>query len=283
MEKWIDDLLVDITPPEKPKFKSPIVLIHGLWTGGWCWQAWATHFSNLGWECWSVNFRGRFEERAYDVLRQLSFQDCLEDLKRVIRSASAPPVLMGHSLGGLIALKAAEEETVRGLVLVSGLPPSRINVSLPRPVELLRLKYLPLMFLQQPFSLREKDFRRTWLASVPEGRQPEVLRLMVPESSRLVGEFFKRRVQVDPKRIRSPVLVIAGNQDGVVPVTSSHEMAQQLGADILEYPGHGHWMMEEEDGERIVRDIHRWMVQKLGEEILLEDFSGRGEEPTAGG
>ena len=38
------------------------------------------------------------------------------------------------------------------------------------------------------------------------------------------------------------------------------------------YPGHGHWPLGESEGETIVRDIHRWLVQKLGDEILLAEF-----------
>ncbi len=281
MKKWIDDLLVDISPPEKPKFRSPLVLVHGLWSGSWCWRLWATHFSNLGWECWAVNFRGRFEKKAYDVLRQLSFQDCLEDLKRVVRSVPFPPVLIGHSSGGLIALKVAQEERVSALILLSSLPPGQMEFSTSRTLKLLRLKYLPLIFLRRPFRLEEKDFRRNWLASVPEGRQPDVLKRMVPESSHLVTEFFSRHVQIDPERIQCPVLVVGGSEDRLVPLASLHKMTRSLGGDILEYPGHGHWMVEEEEGERIVRDIHRWVVQRLGEGILLEEFSGREEAPNA--
>jgi hypothetical protein len=49
-------------------------------------------------------------------------------------------------------------------------------------------------------------------------------------------------------------------------------MAAWLGADFKEYPGQGHWLIER-DGESIVRDIHRWIIQKLGEKILLAEFS----------
>lgn len=281
MEKWIDDLLVDISPPEKPKFRSPLVLAHGLWTGSWCWRLWATHFSNLGWECWAVNFRGRFEKDAYGVLRRLSFQDCLEDLKRVVRSVPFPPVLIGHSLGGLIALKAAQEERVSALVLLSSLPPGQVEVSTSRTLRLLRLKYLPLIFFRRPFRLEEKDLRRNWLASVPEKRRAEALKRMVPESSRLVDDFFSRRVQGNLEKVQTPVLVVGGDQDRLVPVVSMREMAQTLGGDMLNYPGHGHWMIEEDEGERIVRDIHRWVVQRLGEEILLEELSGREENAVS--
>jgi hypothetical protein len=49
-------------------------------------------------------------------------------------------------------------------------------------------------------------------------------------------------------------------------------MARSLGAEFKEYPGQGHWLIEH-DGENVVRDIHRWIVQSLGEKILLAEFS----------
>jgi len=275
MEKWIGGLLADVSPPEKSKFKSPLVLVHGLWSGSWCWRRWATHFSNLGWECWAVNFRGRVEERPLEVLERLSFQQCVEDLKRVIRAASSPPLLLAHSLGGLMAQKAAEEEKLSALILLSSLPAREIKIVKPRALRLLRLKYLPLVWLRRPFRLDEGDFRRGWVASAPEGEQLDILRRMVPESSHLVAEFFNCRVALDPQAIRCPVLVIAGSDDRVIPAVALRAMAERLHADLKEYPGHGHWIMEEEEGERIVREIHRWVVQRLGEEILLAEFSQR--------
>ncbi len=273
MERWIEGLLVDVAPPEKPKFKSPLLLIHGLWSGSWCWRQWATHFSNLGWECWAVNFRGRFEEGRHQILKQLNFQGCVEDLRKVIRSAAFPPLLVAHDLGGLVAQKAAEEEKLSALVLLSSLLPKEIQAAAPRPLRLLRLKYVPLIFLRRPFLFEERDFRRLWFASVPEGQHPDILRRMVPESSYLVREFFDRRVKVHPERFHCAVLVVGGGEDKIVPIASMREMARWLGGDIKEYPDHGHWMMEEEGGERIVRDIHRWVIQRLGEEILLAELS----------
>ena len=273
MEMWIGDLLADASPPEKPKFKPPLVLIHGLWSGSWSWQPWATHLSNLGWECWAVNFRGRFETRRRAELKRLQFQDCVEDLKRIIRSAAFPPVLVAHDLGGLVAQKAAEDEKTSALILLSCLLPREIQMATPRLWRNLRLKYAPLIFLRRPFRLEEKDLRRLWLASVPQGRHADILGRMVPESSYLVREFLHRRAEIDPKRIRCPVLVVGGSEDRVVPAASLREVAQSLQADLKEYPDHGHWVMGEAGGDVIVRDIHRWLVQKLGEGILLAEFS----------
>lgn len=273
MEMWIGDLLADASPPEKPRFKAPLLLVHGLWTGSWCWQAWATHFSNLGWECWAVNLRGRFEKEWQPVLKRLHFQRCVEDVRKVVRGAPYPPVVMGHSLGGLIAQRVAEQEEVSALVLLSSLPPPRAGKAAPRPLRLLRLKYSLLMALRRPFCLEQKDFRSIWLASVPESEQPDILRRMVPESIYLIREFFFRRAEIDPERIRCPVLVVGGSEDRVVPAVSLREVAQSLRADLKQYPDHGHWVMGEAGGDVVVRDIHRWIVQKLGEGILLAEFS----------
>lgn len=273
MEMWIGDLLIDASPPEKPKFKSPMILVHGLWSGSWSWRTWATHFSNLGWECWAVNFRGRFEEKRHQILKQLDFQGCVEDMRKVVRSSSFPPVVVAHGLGGLVAQKLAEQEKISALILLSSVPPKQIQAAPSRSLRLLRLKYALLIFLRRPFRLEEKDFRRVWLASVPEGQRPGILNRMVPESGLLVREFFDRRVGVKRDRIDYPTLVVSGGEDKVMPISAQREMAQWLGGDLREYPKHGHWMLGEAEGEVIVRDIHRWVMQKLGENILLEELS----------
>ena len=221
-----------------------------------------------------MNFRGRFEEKSFEALKRLSLDDCLDDLKQVIRSAPFPPVLLAHGLGGVIAQKAAEEEGVSALILLSALPPREIMATLPRALKLLRLKYSPLLFLRRPFRIEEKDFRENWLASLPASQHLEALNCLVADSSHLIGEFFDSGVRLDPNSIRCPVLVVGGREDRVAPVASLRELAKRLGADFREHANHGHWMMGEGGGEEIVREIHRWIVKKSGEEILLGEIEG---------
>ncbi len=273
MEMWIGDLLTDASPPEKPKFRGPLVLVHGLWTGGWCWQNWATHFCNLGWECWAINFRGRFEERTRPILRKLNFAACVDDVRRIIRSSPFPPVVVAHSLGGLVAQKAAEAETISALVLLSCPAPKQLQPAAPRSLRLLRLKYSLLMALGRPFRLEEKDFRRLWFSALPAAEQADLSRRMIPESSCLIRDFFERGIEIRFDRVGCPVLVMGGSEDPVAPVSGLRDLGQSLGGDLQVYPAHGHWMLGESGGEAIVRDIHRWVVQKLGDKILLAEFS----------
>lgn len=274
MEKRIGRLVAEFLPPEKQKFKGPLVLIHGLWSTSRCWREWAIHLSNLGWECWAVNLPGRAPETALEILRGLSVEKCVKDLEEAITALPFPRVLMGHGLGGLLAQKLGEKEIASALVLLSSSPSRETPATLPRALRLLYLKYLPLIFFRLPFRLEEKDLRES-LVAVPAARRRQILQDLVPESARLVREFFTRSVTVDPSRIRCPILVIAGSQDRWVPTPAQRAMARRLGADFVEYPGHGHWIPGESGGETVARDIHRWLVKKLGEDILLE--TGFGE------
>ncbi len=272
MKREIGSLEADVFLPENPKFKSPLIFVHGLWSGGWSWHEWVTQWSNLGWECWVVNFRGRTEEKAQEILARLTFEDCVNDLQGVVRAAAYPPVILAHNFGGLVAMKVAEATELSALVLMAALPPAQMEAAPTRPFRLLRLKYSPLVFLGRSFRPQEKDFSNNWLSSVPENWRPGILRGVVPESRHLIKEFFYRRVEIDPARIRCPVLVTGGGQDRLLSSSALHELAAGLDAQVLEYPRHGHWMMGETEGQKIVREIHRWVIQKLGERILLAQF-----------
>ena len=271
MKRTIPELRIDRYPPEKPKFKSAILLVHGLWTGSWCWQTWATHFCNLGWDCWAVNLHGRSEAASFDTSTSGTWKLVAEELTHVTHSLLSPPIVLAHSSGALVALKAAEETAFSALVLASPLPPQNAPIPRSRAVRLLRLKYLPLMYLGHSFRIEEKDLRKNFLAPLAEKVQAEISRKMVAESSQLVHEILKSRVVIEPRRIRCPDLVLAGSQDRLITPASSRQLAEWLGADFREYPDQGHWIIES-NGEPIVRDIHRWLVQRLGDEVLLPEF-----------
>src|SRR5947207_10556483 len=115
MDERSAPLPTDLYSPEREKYRSPLILIHGLWSSRNCWMPWATHFANLGWECRAVNLRGRFGDDAAAELKRLTFDDCVSDARQVIRAAPFPPVVLAHDLGGLIALKALEEAEASAL------------------------------------------------------------------------------------------------------------------------------------------------------------------------
>ena len=272
MERLIAGVSAEEYPPEQAKFRSPLLLVHGVWSGAWCWMSWATHFSNLGWDAIAVDLRRRSPENPSGQLKGLSLSDCVRDLGEVIRSLSEPPVVLAMNVGALMALKALEESKLAALILVSPAPPKNIAVDRSRAQRLLWLKYRWLIFLHRPFLIDEKDFRAYFLTPLSANLRNTLSRQTVPDASALVREFLAPRVTIDSRSWSCPIRVLAGTDDRIIPPASSRQIASSLGAEFEQYPGRGHWLIED-DGENIVRDIHRWIIQKLGEKILLAQFS----------
>jgi pimeloyl-ACP methyl ester carboxylesterase len=271
MEQSIRGLLAERYPPEKPKFKPPLLLVHGLWSGPRCWQSWATHFCNLGWDCMALDLRRR-SPRSPGNLAKLDFNDCVQDLEAVIRSFPTPPVLIAINLGALMALTVSQTSKLSALILVSPSPPASLALERSRAQRSLWLKYMFLIFLHRPIQIDEKDFRAYFLTPLPEHLQTAVANQIAPEASLLVREFLKPREESASDPLNCPLLVLAGSDDRLIPASTGSRIAQRLGGEFREYRGQGHWLIEQ-DGESIVRDIHRWMIQKQGERILLADFS----------
>jgi pimeloyl-ACP methyl ester carboxylesterase len=272
MRQSIAGQSADRYPPEKPKFKAPLLLVHGLWTGPWSWRSWATHFCNLGWDCVAVDLRSRSPDDLIKNLRSLTFEDCVRNLEDVIHSFSTPPVLVAMNLAALMALKTMGKSKLTALVLISPSAPKNLNAAKSRLQRLLWLKYRFLIFLRRPVQIDEKDFRNNFLSPLPEHLQIAISKQTAPEPSLLVREFLKPRVTLESRALDCPLLVLAGAEDKLTPAPISNKMARSLGGQFREYPRRGHWLIED-DGEAIVRDIHRWIVQQHGEKILLAELS----------
>ena len=272
MKQLIAGLTAERYPPEQKKFKAPLILVHGVWSGAWCWKNWGTHFCNLGWDSFAIHLRRPYTQSPMANLHNFSFDDCVKDLRDVIGSFSTPPILLAMNLGALIALKATEQCTPSALILVSPLPPENLTDARSRPQRLLWLKYRLLILLSRPIQIDEKDFRSYFLTPLSEKLQNALSRQTVPEASALVREFLLPRVSLEADLVNCPTLFLGGSDDRITPAINSHRMAAWLGGEFREYYGQGNWLIEH-DGETIVRDIHRWIVQKLGEKILLTEFS----------
>ena len=168
-----------------------------------------------------------------------------------------------------MALKAAEEEETSA---VTALAVPAAGRGAGAHLRSLFRKYRVLFFLNRPVQLTEKDLALFWLASLPEDRRKAVLAETVAESSRFAAELFRPTVAPEAGRIRCPVLVVGGTADRVAPVDGMRQMARLLKAEIREYRDRGHWILGEEGWDKVVDDIHKWLVQQLGADLLLSEL-----------
>ncbi|MEJ0044311.1 MAG: alpha/beta fold hydrolase [Rhizomicrobium sp.] len=104
--------------------RPDILMIHGAFCGPWAFEKFRKPFEAAGYRVHAPPLR--FHEHGASANRALgttSLVDYANDLAKFIEGLEAPPVLLGHSLGGLLAQMLAAKGLARALVLLAPSPP----------------------------------------------------------------------------------------------------------------------------------------------------------------
>ena len=88
---------------------TPLLFVHGAWHGAWCWtEHFLPYFSAKGYACYALNLRGHGRSSIKGSVRFVRIADYVADVEEVAARIPAPPVLVGHSMGGFITQKYLE-------------------------------------------------------------------------------------------------------------------------------------------------------------------------------
>ncbi|RKE23606.1 alpha-beta hydrolase superfamily lysophospholipase [Streptomyces sp. TLI_171] len=88
--------------------RTPVVFIHGAWMHALSWESWAERFASRGYLARTPGWPGEpataREAREHpDALPDTGLAGLAEHYAAIVRSCEAPPVIVGHSVGGLVA------------------------------------------------------------------------------------------------------------------------------------------------------------------------------------
>ena len=107
-----------------------IMMIHGMWGGGWYWEDYVRFFGEKGYECTAPYLRHHDIQAGTKPpkgLGSMSLLDYVADLENEIIELQDKPILIGHSMGGLLAQMLAERDLAKATVLLTPAPPAGIN------------------------------------------------------------------------------------------------------------------------------------------------------------
>ena len=106
--------------PESAAVGVPVVLVHGAANSARVWTYWQRELAARGHPSYAIDLRGHGASDTID-LSHTSMHDYADDVVSLMRELAEPPVLMGWSMGGLVAMLAAQKLVARAIV---GLAPS---------------------------------------------------------------------------------------------------------------------------------------------------------------
>lgn len=261
----IEDLLLDRVSPRGPRKPVPLLFVHGMWLGSWYWESYLQAAAEAGWEAWALNLRGHGRSRPVPNLGEVGIADYVQDVLDCLR-VLGEVILVGHSMGGLIAQKVAEVGGLRAAVFLTSAAPRGILVL--RWGVLWRMaRYLRPIFRDAPFLATRADADALVLNRLPAGEQASVYARMVPESGRAARELAFGLVPVDARQVRCPTLVVGARWDRITPAGVQRRIAAKYGADFLEMQDHAHMLMLERGWERSLKEILGWMDKVVRGEV----------------
>src|SRR5438093_13096755 len=100
-------LAVSAVLPDTMPDHPPLILIHGSANSAAVWGFWQRALAEQGWPSYAIDLRGHGQSGPPD-LSHTSMQDYAADVTRRVAQCRQPPVLIGWSMGGLVALMVAE-------------------------------------------------------------------------------------------------------------------------------------------------------------------------------
>jgi pimeloyl-ACP methyl ester carboxylesterase len=272
--------------------KSPIVLIHGLWLTPRSWEGWKERFQQRGHEvlvpAWPrMEIEVEALRRDPSVMNGLGVAEVVDHYERIIRGLDTPPVIMGHSFGGLITQLLLD----RGLGAAGvGLSPAPVKGVLRVPPDLLRTVLLALRNpanRKRTVGMTPKQFRRGFTNTMDDAdAEAAYERYYVPAPGRVI--FQAAFANVNPRAVtkvdfhkddRPPLLVLGNDQDQTIPASVSKEAAKRQGkskavVDYKEYHGRPHFPAAP-GWEAVADDALEWATRHVGAPDLHPGHVGR--------
>jgi pimeloyl-ACP methyl ester carboxylesterase len=234
-----------------------VLLVHGAWHGPWCWDHFAGRLAERGHDVRAVRLRGH-DGRPGRIRHRL--RDYVEDVRRAADGLTEPPVLVGHSLGGLVVQKYLERHPARGAVLMASIPTGggigaigRIAVRHP----LILLKANLLMSLR-PF-IGTPELVREWFFT-PDTPRESVLACMVRLQDESYPVFLETLVRLPrPRRVDVPVLVLGSGRDRFFTTAEVRRTARAYRTEAEIFPAIGHDMMLDDGWPAVADRVDRWV------------------------
>lgn len=268
---------MDITDSQTTK--PTILLVHGLWLTPRSWSAWIARYERAGFTVLAPSWPGLEGEveairRDPSPLRGLHLRTIVDHYERIIRTLDAPPILMGHSFGGLIVQQLLDRGLgVAGVAIASAqtagvpvLPLVTIRAALP--------------VLGNPFTfnaavgLTPRQFNYAFTNELDAVRSKRVYdELAIPGAAHVLWEAAfallnpKGATKVNYRNNeRAPLLFIAGGEDHLAPPAINKANVRKYArstavTDYKEYPGRTHHTVGQDGWEPVADYALDWAME----------------------
>jgi pimeloyl-ACP methyl ester carboxylesterase len=246
-------------------------MIHGAFCGPWALDGLKQKFEDAGYAVSAPCLRFHDQKPVPAALGTTGLCDYADDLEAEVRALGAAPILVGHSMGGLLAQQLAARIEVRALILLApsapwGTPPTTLfEIGAAQALHLNPGYWNKVLEPNRDVALAHS------LDKLPKHMRDEVYDRLVPESGRATFEIMNwgldlnHASEVAAEKVTAPLLFLTGSEDRINPPSTVARIAALYGEratqEVLD--GMGHWLIGEPGWERLAKRALEWLEQKL--------------------
>jgi pimeloyl-ACP methyl ester carboxylesterase len=249
-----------------------ILFVHGMFMTPLCWEQWIERYEAKGYRCVAPAWPGR--DKPIEALRAahpspalgaLTLSQVIEQYISQIKFLPEKPILVGHSMGGLIVQLLLQMDLALAGVAIDSAPPA--GVFTPK-FSFLKANWPminPFIPADQPRKMSLADFQYAFVNSMPPVEQKAAYdRYVVPESRRVPRESLTATARIDFKKPHPPLLLIAGSRDHIIPAAlNKTNFARYKNpasrTDYKEFPGRVHFIIGQSGWEEVADYVAAWL------------------------
>lgn len=251
--------------PAADAHPTPVLFVHGMFDAAWCWsEHFLPYFAQHGYKSHALSLRGHGASEGREKLRWTSIASFVSDVAQVAGQLESPPVLVGHSMGGMVVQKYLESHQAPAAVLLASAPPTGTG-----PASMRFARRYPLIFLKAnlTFSLIHR-------ISTPELYKEAFFSANIPESelttyhARVQDDSYRAIVDMNflnlprPEKINTPMLVLGTTADAQVTSDEVEVTAKAYNTRAEFFPDMGHAMMLDIGWQAVADRILDWLNQQ---------------------
>ena len=259
------DLEIITRKPEASPRATTVLFVHGAWHGAWCWEEhFLPYFATKGYTSHALSLRGHGSSQSPARFRLARIVDYVADVARAVAQLPDPPVLVGHSMGGLVVQKYLEEHTAPAAVLMASLPVkgalrTTLRIALRHPLAFLKanLTWRLYPIIGKPALCREAFFS----ADISNEKLEGFFNRMQNESYMAFLDMMLFNLP-NPERVKTDLLILGADDDTIFYPDEIEATAKAYQTRSVMFPGMAHDMMLERDWQSVADRILSWLDDK---------------------